>query len=42
MRNVLLGLGWGVALHHYYVDGRIWRVRKQAQVGAALDRGAAS
>lgn len=41
VRNILLGLGWGVALHHYYVDGRIWRVRKQAQVGAALDRGAA-
>jgi hypothetical protein len=38
-RNVLLGLGWGVALHHYYVDGRIWRVRRQPQLAAALDRG---
>lgn len=25
MRNVLLGLGWGVAFHHYFVDGKIWR-----------------
>lgn len=40
LRNVLLGLGWGVALHHYYVDGRIWRVRRHAHVGQALDRGA--
>lgn len=39
-RNVLLGLGWGVALHHYLVDGRIWRVRKHAQVAAALDASA--
>lgn len=39
VRNVLLGLGWGVALHHYYVDGRIWRVRRQPQLAAALDRG---
>jgi hypothetical protein len=35
--NVLLGLGWGVALHHYLVDGRIWRVRRSPSVGAALD-----
>jgi hypothetical protein len=38
--RALLGLGWGVALHHYLVDGRIWRVRRQAAVGAALDGGA--
>ena len=25
LRNVLLGLGWGVAFHHYFVDGKIWR-----------------
>jgi hypothetical protein len=35
--NALLGLGWGVALHHYLVDGRIWRVRRSPAVGAALD-----
>jgi hypothetical protein len=34
--RVLLGLGWGVALHHYLVDGRIWRVRRQPAVGVAL------
>jgi hypothetical protein len=31
-RNVLLGIGWGVAFHHYYVDGQIWRVRRSAAV----------
>jgi len=36
-RNVLLGLGWGVALHHYLVDGRIWRVRRDLAVARALD-----
>jgi hypothetical protein len=36
-RNVLIGLGWGVAFHHYYVDGLIWRVRKHARLAAALD-----
>jgi hypothetical protein len=40
-RNVLIGLGWGVAFHHYYVDARIWKVRRQPVVGATLDRGAA-
>ena len=40
-RNVLIGLGWGVAFHHYYVDARIWRMRRQPAVGATLDRGAA-
>lgn len=39
-RNVLLGLGWGVALHHYLVDGRIWRVRRDRAVARALDGGA--
>jgi hypothetical protein len=28
--NVLAGAGWGVALHHYLVDARIWRLRKPA------------
>ena len=41
-RNVLLGLGWGVAFHHYLVDGRIWRIRRTQGVAAALDAGAAS
>lgn len=40
LRNMLLGLGWGVALHHYLVDGRIWRVRRTKAVAQALDRGA--
>lgn len=40
-RNVLIGLGWGVAFHHYYIDARIWRMRRQPIIGAALDRGAA-
>jgi hypothetical protein len=35
-RNILLGLGWGVAFHHYFVDGRIWRVRR-GPVAQALD-----
>ena len=39
-RNVLLGLGWGVAFHHYIVDGRIWRVRRSPEVARALDEGA--
>jgi hypothetical protein len=29
-RNTLLGLGWGVAFHHYLVDGRIWRTRRSS------------
>ena len=37
MRNLLLGLGWGVAFHHYLVDGRIWRMRRTPAVAAALD-----
>jgi hypothetical protein len=36
LRNVLLGLGWGVAFHHYLVDGRIWRLRRAPAVAAAL------
>jgi hypothetical protein len=36
-RNVLLGLGWGVAFHHYLLDGRIWRLRRSPQVAQALD-----
>lgn len=39
-RNILLGLGWGVAFHHYVVDARIWRVRRHKNVAAALDAGA--
>lgn len=40
LRNMLLGLGWGVALHHYLVDGRIWRVRRTPAVAQTLDQGA--
>jgi hypothetical protein len=39
-RNILLGFGWGIAMHHYLVDGRIWRVRRSRTVSAALDAGA--
>ncbi len=38
-RNVLLGFGWGVAMHHYLVDGTIWRVRRSPAVARALDAG---
>jgi hypothetical protein len=40
LRNILLGLGWGVAFHHYCVDARIWRVRRTPEVARALDVGA--
>lgn len=40
-RNALLGLGWGVAFHHYFVDGRIWRVRRAPALAQILDRPAA-
>ncbi len=41
-RNVLLGLGWGVAFHHYLIDGMIWRVRRSQEVAQSLDAGAKS
>jgi hypothetical protein len=41
-RNALIGLGWGVAFHHYLVDGRIWRVRRSRAVARALDGEAAA
>ena len=40
LRNALLGLGWGVAFHHYLVDGRIWKVRRSPTLGTTLDVGA--
>ena len=40
MRNVLIGFGWCVAFHHYVVDARIWRVRRNPEVAQTLDRGA--
>jgi len=40
IRNMLLGLGWGFAFHHYFVDARIWRVRRTPGIGDALDAGA--
>ena len=36
-RNALLGLGWGVAFHHYLIDGLIWRMRRSQHVARALD-----
>lgn len=42
IRNMLLGLGWGIAFHHYFVDARIWRVRRTPAVAATLDQGAKS
>lgn len=40
LRNVLLGVGWGVAFHHYLVDARIWRLRRAPAVARAIDGGA--
>lgn len=40
LRNVLIGLCWGVAFHHYHMDSRIWRVRKTPGLAQALDKGA--
>jgi len=39
-RNVLLGLGWGVAFHHYAIDARIWRIRRTPGLTQLLDAGA--
>ena len=39
IRNSLLGLGWGVAFHHYYTDSRIWKIRRDPSVTRALDAG---
>jgi len=41
LRNVLLGVGWGVAFHHYLIDARIWRLRRAPAVAHAIDGGAA-
>jgi hypothetical protein len=30
LANLLYGAGWGVAFHHYLVDGRIWRRKSLA------------
>lgn len=38
-RNMLLGVGWGIAFHHYLVDARIWRIRRSPDVAQALDAG---
>ena len=40
-RNLCLGFGWGLAFHHYLVDGRIWKVRRNPGIGRALDTAAA-
>jgi hypothetical protein len=33
------GFLWGYALLHYYLDSKIWRVRRDPAVGAALKMG---
>jgi hypothetical protein len=40
LRNVLIGVGWGVAFHHYLIDARIWRLRRAPAVARAIDGGA--
>ena len=30
---------WGYAFIHYYLDSKIWRVRRDASVGKALNMG---
>jgi len=40
LRNVILGVAWGVAFHHYLVDARIWRLRRAPAVAQAIDGGA--
>jgi len=40
LRNVILGVAWGVAFHHYLVDARIWRLRRAPAVAKAIDGGA--
>src|SRR2546423_3274513 len=34
--QVAIGFFWGVAFNHYYLDSKIWRVRRDPSVGAAL------
>jgi len=36
-RNILPGVGWGVAFHHYLVDGRIWHVRRSPLLSRAIE-----
>lgn len=40
VRNIIIGLCWGIAFHHYHIDSRIWRVRKSPGLAHALDAGA--
>ncbi len=40
LRNVILGVAWGVAFHHYLVDAKIWRLRRAPAVAQAIDGGA--
>ena len=34
--QVAIGFFWGVAFNHYYLDSKIWRVRRDPAVGKAL------
>ncbi len=36
MQQVLIGIWWGLALHHYIVDQVIWRIRGDAELTANL------
>ena len=36
VRNLVIGFCWGIAFHHYFVDGRIWHVRRSTAVSQAL------
>jgi hypothetical protein len=36
VNQVGLAVWWGIALHHYWLDERIWRVSRDAPTRAAL------
>ncbi len=36
-QQIVGGLAWGIAFHHYYLDAKIWRLRKDARVRERLD-----
>jgi hypothetical protein len=36
VNQVALAAWWGIALHHYVIDERIWRIRTDAGLRKAL------
>jgi hypothetical protein len=42
LRDLMEGFIWGFALHHYYLDQKIWRVSKDAGLNKDLKLGAAA